>query len=186
MPCSSPLDSPSLNAKVVDRSMPITFGLRSSITCLSACHCSSPQSSACRPPTAADDRLHRASRVEDPALRRSAERDAFDARRRRRARLRPRTCRRTRRSCGGARRTFRARRSTRTPDPRCTRASARPRSRCRACASARAGMCRAASSATAAGSACSRRLPNGRSAAGSAAGASFACHDLMASVVRCS
>ena len=33
--------------------MPITFGLRSSITCLSAIHCSSPQSSACRPPTAA-------------------------------------------------------------------------------------------------------------------------------------
>ena len=53
IPFSSPLDSPSLNANTVDRSMPITLGLRSSITCLSACHCSSPQSSAWRPPTGA-------------------------------------------------------------------------------------------------------------------------------------
>ena len=33
--------------------MPIACGFRSSISCLSTCHCSSPQSSAWRPPTAA-------------------------------------------------------------------------------------------------------------------------------------
>ena len=49
MPSSSPLDRPSEKANTVERSMPITFGLRSSTTALSACHCSSPHSSACRP-----------------------------------------------------------------------------------------------------------------------------------------
>ena len=52
MPSSSPLDRPSVNAKMRDRSMPITFGFRSSTTCTSICHCSSPHSSAWRPPTA--------------------------------------------------------------------------------------------------------------------------------------
>ena len=32
MPCSSPLDSPSEKAKTVERSMPMTRGLRSSMT----------------------------------------------------------------------------------------------------------------------------------------------------------
>ena len=54
MPSSSPLDRPSEKAKTVERLMPITCGLRSSMTVLSTCHCSSPQSSACWPrPTAA-------------------------------------------------------------------------------------------------------------------------------------
>ena len=52
MPSNSPLESPSVNAKTVDRSMPITRGLRSSTTVFSNSHCSSPQSSACRPRTA--------------------------------------------------------------------------------------------------------------------------------------
>ena len=49
------------------------------------------------------------ARVEDAALRRAAERDALDARRRHRRVRRRRTCRRTRRSCAGARRTSPAR-----------------------------------------------------------------------------
>ena len=49
IPCSSPLDRPSLNANTVDRSMPIAFGFRCSTTSFSSSHCSSPQSSACRP-----------------------------------------------------------------------------------------------------------------------------------------
>ena len=55
------------------------------------------------------DGLHRAARVEDAALRGPAERDPFDARRRQRPRRPPRTCRRTRRWCAGARRRSRAR-----------------------------------------------------------------------------
>ena len=49
MPSSSPLDSPSEKANTVERSIPITFGWRSSTSFTSACHCSSPHSSACRP-----------------------------------------------------------------------------------------------------------------------------------------
>ena len=49
IPWSSPLDRPSLNANTVERSIPITFGFRSSTTSLSSSHCSSPHSSAWRP-----------------------------------------------------------------------------------------------------------------------------------------
>ena len=53
IPASSPLESPSAKAKTREVLMPITRGLRSSITRLSTCHCSSPQSSAWRPATPA-------------------------------------------------------------------------------------------------------------------------------------
>ena len=81
MPFSSPLDRPSENAKTVDRLMPMTFGLRSSMTVFRICHCSSPHSSACcpRPTSPAAARADRL-RFEHAALRRPAERDAFDAR----------------------------------------------------------------------------------------------------------
>ena len=49
MPFSSPLDRPSEKANTVERLMPMTVGLRSSMTALSACHWASPQSSACWP-----------------------------------------------------------------------------------------------------------------------------------------
>ena len=129
--------------------MAMTFGLRSSTSSLSACHCSSPQSSACcAAADVAGRRLRGSPRLEDAALRRAAERDALDARARAGQRPAAAQRRRRRRWCGGAPRRSRARRSRRTPDPRCTRASARPTCRRRACASARAGTCRAASSAT--------------------------------------
>ena len=153
MPCSSPLDRPSENANTVERLMPMTFGLRSSITCLSACHCSSPQSSACRPP--ADGRRpafveRRASNTPPCDVPPSAMRSTHAAARRasgRRALVEEHVDRpppRGERLGRGDRR--------RTPGPRCTRASARPTCRCRACASAPAGTCRAASSATPAAS----------------------------------
>ena len=46
MPSSSPLERPSEKANTVERLMPIRFGLRSSTSATSACHCSSPHSSA--------------------------------------------------------------------------------------------------------------------------------------------
>ena len=47
IPWSSPLERPSEKAKTVERSIPMTTGLRSSTTATRACHCSSPHSSAC-------------------------------------------------------------------------------------------------------------------------------------------
>ncbi len=85
MPSSSPLERPSEKANTVERLMPIRFGLRSSTTATSACHCSSPHSSAWRPrPDVSGRRLRGAARLEDAALRRATECDPLDARGRRR------------------------------------------------------------------------------------------------------
>ena len=104
MPCSSPLERPSENANTVERSMPITLGLRSSMTVLERLPLLiAPELRLLTAPDVAGRRLGRAPRLEDAPLRRAAERDPLDARRGGRSRRSPRTCRRRRRSCAAAR-----------------------------------------------------------------------------------
>ena len=96
---SAAADNPSEKAKTVERLMPITRGVFSSIRALSTCH---SQSSACWPrPTfdAAGLVSARASNTPPcdvpPSAIRCTRRDGA-------ASVSPRTCRRTRRSCGAA------------------------------------------------------------------------------------
>ena len=105
MPSSSPADRPSENANTVE---PLIAMMRVPLLdhVFSTCHCSSPQSSACRPrpmcrrPLSSNGGLKTPPCDVPPSAMRSTQVAAAGFRR-------PRTCRRRRRSSGAARRTSR-------------------------------------------------------------------------------